>query len=374
MRILHFTRSYTVHDKRFLDALAGTAHEVFLLCLHRGGSLMGEFPPAAAINTSIPALSQEPVTEPEDCLPLMPLFDKIVGDLKPDLIQAGPLQSCGFMAALSGKSPLLAMSWGYDILYDAARDEKMRWIAGWTLKRAGHLLCDCLTVKKEACEISGIPSEDVTQFPWGIDLESFSPGKAKLREKLGWEDSFVILTMRSWEELYGTETVLEAFRLAQKQEPRLRLLMPGDGSQREMLRAFLSKNKIDEFVYCPGLVPNETLPEYFRTADAYLSCSHCDGSSISLLEALASGLPALVSELPGNREWITPAVNGFLAKAGDAGDFASGLMLLSQLPKEERNEIALRNRRMVEERADWKRNFPKLLDSYGKCIAKKRAK
>ena len=67
------------------------------------------------------------------------------------------------------------------------------------------------------------------------------------------------------------------------------------------------------------MISQERLPDYFRAADLYVSCSLSDGSSVSLFEAMATGLPVVVTEAPGNHEWVLTSDNGWLAAPGDAG-------------------------------------------------------
>jgi glycosyltransferase involved in cell wall biosynthesis len=102
-------------------------------------------------------------------------------------------------------------------------------------------------------------------------------------------------------------------------------------------------------------------------ADLYVSPSHVDGSSVSLLEALACGLPCLVSDIPGNREWIEEDVNGWSFRDGDAEDLAGKISLAIKsrkfLPRI--GELA---RKTAEEKADWKKNFGKLLEAYDKTV------
>ena len=86
--------------------------------------------------------------------------------------------------------------------------------------------------------------------------------------------------------------------------------------------------------------------------------------SAALLEAMTSGLPVIVTDIPANREWVQQGVNGWLAADGDADEFARLLLLTAALATQDRHSIAGRNRRIVEERADWRRNFEKLLSAY----------
>ncbi len=97
-------------------------------------------------------------------------------------------------------------------------------------------------------------------------------------------------------------------------------------------------------------------------ADLYISPSHVDGSSVSLMEALACGLPVLVSDIPANREWITDGANGWLFPDGDADALAAKIISVMQ----RRGQSAIRKaaRKTAEDRADWSRNFAVLLEAY----------
>ena len=79
----------------------------------------------------------------------------------------------------------------------------------------------------------------------------------------------------------------------------------------------MDEEKINEKVFFGGHVPQIDLPGYYQAADLYISASHSDGSSVSLMEALASGLPVLVSDIPGNVEWVEPGRQGWLFKDSD---------------------------------------------------------
>lgn len=140
MRILYFMRGYTTHDRRFLLKIAESIHEVWYLRLE-GDSvpLEGRGVPEKVRVLAEP-LSPCRITHPDDVLPLMPRFSRILEQVRPDLIHAGPVQTCGYMAALSGSAPLLLMSWGSDMLMDADRDDHWREVTRFTLGRGLHSL------------------------------------------------------------------------------------------------------------------------------------------------------------------------------------------------------------------------------------------
>lgn len=286
--------------------------------------------------------------------------------LKPDLIHAGPVQSCGFLSARTGFHPLLLMSWGSDILRDADTDEHSREVTRFTLQASDWLLCDCAAVKNRVREFTAYDESRIIMFPWGVDLRKFrpSPGPSPLRKELGWEDCTVILSTRMWEPVYGMDTLLEAFRLEAARDPGLRLILLGNGSLGPWIRGFIRDEGLGERVVMPGVVEEAGMPAFFHASDLYLTCSLSDGTSVSLLQAMACGLPVVVTDLPGNREWVTGGENGMLARAGDPGDYAGAIARISRATPAERERIAGMNRGITERRADWDKNILLLLAAY----------
>jgi glycosyltransferase involved in cell wall biosynthesis len=82
---------------------------------------------------------------------------------------------------------------------------------------------------------------------------------------------------------------------------------------------------------------------------------------------MATGLPAVVTDIASNREWVTEDESGWLAPAGDAEEFAEKLLRAASLRPDELEAISCRNQRIVAERADWDKNFPSLLRLY-ECL------
>lgn len=371
MKILYFSKNYTVHDRRFLLKLSESKHEICFLRLQENDFVYEKNAAPENIFCIPDALSKRNIASPEDVLPLIPAFEKVIEKFNPDLIHAGPVQTCAFMAALSGKAKLLSVSWGYDMLKDAFKSDYYRWVTKYALKHSDHFLCDCNEVFKNAVGISDFDEKRVTKFPWGIDLEKFYPGKgpSELREELGWQKKFVLISTRSWEKIYGITDMVQAFRQVHRKIPDARLLLLGGGSLAKELEDFISGNSLKGLVHFAGAVQNENLSEYFQASDLYVSCSATDGSSISLLEAMACGLPAVVSDIPGNREWIDDGKNGFFGSYGNADSYETAILKYFELSDLEKTVIMARNRKTAEERADWNKNFNKLLAAYEKIIS-----
>ncbi len=366
MRILYFSRDYTTHDRRFLEKLGASEHEVWFLRLEDDG--LGYEQRTLPTNVHFVEWINRgaaPAT-PEACLRLMPEYVAILNRLKPDVVHAGPVPLCGFMTALADYHPHLVVSWGSDILLEARSSEKMAWVALFTLERSDMLFCDCDAVRTRVQQILPYRDADIVQFPWGIDLEQFRKGSnvTPLQGPPEWADAFVVLSTRSWEPMYGIDVLLLAFAKARSQNSRLRLILLGNGSREDEIGQIIKYHRLDAVIFRPGRVSQAEIPRYFRQADLYLSCAHSDGSSISLIEAMASGLPVIVTDVPGNREWVTPGENGWLAPDNDADACSELILRAASLDKKARHEIAALNRHVVESRANWNGNFPKLLAAY----------
>jgi len=121
-------------------------------------------------------------------------------------------------------------------------------------------------------------------------------------------------------------------------------------------------------VHFGGQVGQRDLPRWYGMTDLYISPSHVDGSSVTLMEALASGLPCLVSDIPGNREWIEEGVNGWTFRDGNVDDLAAKI-LFAMKNRKSFKKIGEAARKTAEQKADWKKNFGKLLEAYKKVTA-----
>jgi L-malate glycosyltransferase len=366
MRVLYFSRSYTPHDRRFLAALASSPHEVWYLRIENEAVQYESRPVPDAINELAPLGGGQPLASPDKWFRLAPNLETVLRQVRPDLMHAGTIQTGAFLSAIVGFHPLLAMSWGSDILVDSRRDDLWMWMTRYTLRRADMLVSDCTEVSEEAARLFGFDPALIVQFPWGVDTHCFcsGPDTLKLRRLSGWEDAVIVLCARSWEPNYGVMDLLGAFAIARKKMPHLRLVLLGSGSLEAIIERFIHERGLVDAVLLPGAIPPEQMPEYLRAADVYASCAYSDGSSVSLLEDMATGLPVLATDRASNREWVVGPDNGLLVPHGDEPSIATALLELASLSPERKSTIAACNRSVIERRADWNMNIAKLLAAY----------
>src|SRR6185503_9060566 len=100
MRILYFSKNYTPHDHRFLASLSKTKHEVFYLKLEANQRQTEDRPVPSNVQQILWAGGQREFLW-RDILRLTFHLRRIIKDIKSDLIHAGPIQNCAFLAALT---------------------------------------------------------------------------------------------------------------------------------------------------------------------------------------------------------------------------------------------------------------------------------
>jgi glycosyltransferase involved in cell wall biosynthesis len=364
VRILYFSDSYGPHDHRFLMQMAESGCEVAYL--RRGPGRVVESRPLPDGVRLLPPLDPDGARPRRLGVALIDGLRRVLEDVDPDVLHAGPLQPCSWLAARAGFGSLVSMSWGSDLL-QGGRFGLGRRQAETALRGSAAFIGDCEAVRRRAVEL-GMEASRTVIFPWGVDLEMFAPkDTSSARLRLGWLDALVVLCLRSWEPQYGVDTVVEAFLRAAGRESSLRLILAGDGSLRPSLIAAIESSGLADRIWLTGHVPYSELPMLYHTADVYVSASRSDGSSVSLLEAMACGLPSLVSDIPGNREWVRDGETG---RGFPPGDIAALADLLRAMPgaTRQRKEFGRQARRIAEERADWRRNGPRLMEAYAMAL------
>jgi glycosyltransferase involved in cell wall biosynthesis len=360
-KILYFSFDYSPHDHRFLSALAETEHEVFYVRLQCGNRITEDRLIPSNIK-QVEWAGGRRLFRWQDLPKLVFDFKRLAGRIRPDLIHAGPIQTCGLIATLAGAGPRLIMSWGFDLMQDAERNGWWQWATRIVLRRAAYFTSDCEATRQKAIQYGMDPDRTVI-FPWGVDLEIFAPAETRPTLQAG----FTLFCNRAWEPRYGVDVLAKAFCTAAGTRSDLKLLLLSSGSQCTTIQQIFQRSSLSGRVTFAGQVRQTKLPDYYHMADLYISPSHVDGSSVSLMEALACGLPCLVSDIPANKEWVTEGVNGWLFPDGDAEALAEAILRACD-QREVLVKMGLAARGTAQEKANWKKNFQILMTTYERVL------
>jgi glycosyltransferase involved in cell wall biosynthesis len=170
----------------------------------------------------------------------------------------------------------------------------------------------------------------------------------------------VVLSLRTHDTIYRTSDVIEAFARAALADPALMLVLGGDGPLTPAHRA-----RVDELGLAPrvrfiGRVDESELPALLRGADLYVTASETDGTSVTLLQAMACGVPVIASRNPGNATWVREGETGQLFDVGDVKELAA--LMVSGRTNPDVIDTALR---LVRSEGDWTGNRMRLLQVIG---------
>jgi glycosyltransferase involved in cell wall biosynthesis len=182
--------------------------------------------------------------------------------------------------------------------------------------------------------------ERLSVIPNGIDARHFSPGAAPgLRRALGIPESAVVAVhvaaLDRTHFLKRTDLALEA--AARASDPRLHLVIVGDGEWRAGLERGPAARRLGERVHFIGHRDHDALPEALRVGDFFLLSSDRDSFSLVLLEAFACGLPAVTTDPAGVRAMVAGSEAALFAPARDADGLAAAITQMVRAGEEERH-------------------------------------
>ena len=213
-----------------------------------------------------------------------------------------------------------------------------------------------------------ISRDKIKTLTLGIDIEKFH-----FVERVAFEaaQGLKLVCTRRFEPVFDHQTVIGALARLKERGIAFHTTFVGDGSLLGTLKQQISRVGLDDSVTFSGRVHNDELPEVLARHDVYLSASLWDGASLSLLEAMATGLFPIVSDIKANSAWLSHNADGLLHKVGDADDLAKCIMQLYSNPQLA-TEAAKRNRKRVVEHGNRKTNMKRLETIYQELIDKPR--
>lgn len=196
----------------------------------------------------------------------------------------------------------------------------------------------------------------------GLDTERFGcyDTREVKRRELGIPmDAKVLLTVGELNANKNQSVVIRA--MAELSDPNLHYVLCGRGESEGALRQLAEELGVAERVHFLGF--RTDVPEIYPAADLYLCPSFREGLNVSIMEAMASGLPVLCSDIRGNRDLVEREKGGLRCRPDDVDEFAQAIQTLLEHP-ERREEIGQYNREAVEA-FSLKRVLCALQDVYG---------
>jgi len=217
-------------------------------------------------------------------------------------------------------------------------------------------------VRQALINNEGIPGQRVGVLYNGIDVDAFASAgdRAAARRDLGaGPGEFLLLQVARLDYLKDHATAVRTLARVVTQAPNARLVLVGDGPERPAIEAQVRKLNLADKVRLLGT--RADVARLLHGADAFLLTSTSEGIPLTVIEAMAVGLPVVATDVGGLREVVTDGETGFLAPAKDDAALAEHLLRLAA-------DADLRRRLGGAGRSRAKRCFdePRMADDYGR--------
>lgn len=214
----------------------------------------------------------------------------------------------------------------FDHYYERQSEFGKRFIVAG-LRRSNKLIAVSQASAQRLSEL--LPNANIVMIPNGIKVQDFAPIQRQ-------RDAFVrLLFVGGMGKLKGERDLLRAMQIAVERAPQLRISMLGYGA--ETVESLCDEYGLRARIEHLGPVLHVERASFFRRADIFVLPSYGEGMPMSVLEALAAGLPIIATNVGGIPELIMHGAEGFLIAPGNVTELAEHLVTLA-------NDAALRVR------------------------------
>ena len=352
MKICFLAAANSIHSYRWVKYFAEGKHQVFWISL----APLTVGPEIQNVNFYE---IRKSIINPFSFLKTLSQIKKIIKKVNPDLLHAHYAGTYGLLGALTNFHPFVVTAWGSDVFLTKGF-KKM--LVKFVLRKADLLTCDGENTTKAMISLDASP-EKIKRICFGTDVEKFKPVNEKKQTS-----GLKIISLRSLEPLYDVETLIQAAKIVLKEFPETQFLIAGDGSRKEYLMNLTKLLNIEKNVKFIGQVQNDLLPQFLQSANICVSTSLSDsGLAASTSEAMASGLPVIVTDSGDNKKWVEENKGGFVVPLKNPEKLAEKIIYL--LKNENlRKSFGEYNRKIIEKKNNYYKEMGKMEEIYKEII------
>jgi glycosyltransferase involved in cell wall biosynthesis len=368
MRICFLGTAYSTHTYRWIQYFAGKGHEIHLISFEEFSFKPMENLTVHRITPTIqkkengfryPAYFINSIINPLR-------IKKLIRTINPDILHAHYLTDYGLLGYFIRFHPFVITLWGSDILLAPKESNFHRIMAKLILNSSNLVTCDSNIVRNECLTYSNHP-EKVEVIQWGVDLSTFREKRNDHTKR----NNITILSNREFLPNYNIDSIILSVPYVIEKYPQVKYILKNFlGSQApELQQLARSLNVTKNIEFVNKIMAYNELPELLYRGDIFISIPSSDGSSMALLEAMACGLAAIVSDIPANHEWITDGWNGFIVPVRNEEKLANAIIQLIEKP-ELIQLFGKRNAQIIHDRADREKHMAHMENLYQELIEK----
>jgi len=347
MRVVLLADAPYIHTRRWIDYFVEAGHDCHVV----------SFRPAEVPGAKIHHIAGgEPLGKARYLLHARRV-GRLIEQLQPDVLHAMHLTSYGFLGALSGFRPLVISVWGTDVLEAPHLTPFHRWLTKHALSHADAITATGLHLATETTHWAPA-AMPVTVIPYGADLERFI---AVERPEGG---PVVIGTAARLSVEKGIRYLIEAFALLRDRfGARVRLRIAGDGPERGAIDALIQRHNLRDSVEMLGWIEHKDVPAFLNSLDVFVLPSTYEGFGVAAVEASASGLPVVATNVYGIPDVVSDGRTGLLVPPKDPPALADALTRMVDDPSLRRS-LGASGRQYVSTHYDWRENKEQMTRLY----------
>jgi glycosyltransferase involved in cell wall biosynthesis len=368
MRILFLAGATSVHSQKWIGFFAGQGHQILWISLHGGDEQLVSHP---NIRLVIPTAGLVGVVTGFRWL------RQLVQEFSPDVTHVHSVGTYGVTGALLGRHPMVMTPWGSDINLNSQNLFK-RGLLRWIMTKADMVTADADYILERSREL-GRQDTRFERINFGVDTSKFSPNVTKgtvsdLNQMAGFEafsqQNFNIVSTRNFHAIYNVSCVLRAMPEILAVHPEARLFLAGKGPEEAALRALCEELGLVDAVAFVGHLDQASMPVMLAAMDAYVSTATSDaGIASSTAEAMACGVPVLITDVYENGDWIDGGRAGFLFAEGDASGLAAAVKALAAMNEADRQQMAFCARKKICDENEWMSEMRRMEGLLGQLVA-----
>jgi starch synthase (maltosyl-transferring) len=217
---------------------------------------------------------------------------------------------------------------GVPVVLSGIRVAEPRWwhllLERWTAPLADMLVAVSDGVRRHMIQRAGIPPDRIVTIPNGVDLERFEVPRGRFRSAEGISESRLVVSMVGrLDEQKGLTFLLRAVPRVVADHPEARFYFVGEGPEKGALQRLCRELEIEQFVRFLGF--RSDVPSVLRDSDVFVLPSLWEGLANAMLEAMAAGLPVVVTDVEGVRDVVTDGETGLVVAPADPVALAHAL-------------------------------------------------
>lgn len=339
MRILFFAGANSIHSRKWIGFFANRGHQILWISLHGMDDDLAGHP-----NIRLVALT----SGLDGLVASFIRVWRMIRNFSPDVTHVHSVGTYGLVGALLGRRPMIFTPWGSDINLNNHHRVK-RVLLRWIMRKADMVTADANYILNESRRL-GRGDARYERVNFGVDTNVFSPAAGldavfKLRQIPGFgsfsPDNFNIVSTRNFHPIYNVGCLIRAMPKIMLAHPRARLFLAGKGPEEKLLKALCEQFNLSGTVSFVGHLDQASMPVMLASMDAYVSTSTSDaGIASSTAEAMACGVPVVITDVNENGDWIDQGRAGFLFPKADVSGLADAVTSLLAMASADRRRMA----------------------------------